>query len=162
MSFHVATSISITQSVSYSQNTLSRISIYLRLRGQVLRRTLRRGSPKSDLGTLFEGRKVIMKELLGFVIPAILLCGMWAEGATVQVSDTSQPSATKFVGWDAFQSNTPDVTVTAIIQQAVTNRAGGPAGPQLGTGHSTKSAECLCRALPSSRYSASSLSRQTG
>jgi hypothetical protein len=66
-----------------------------------------------------------------FVIPAILLCGMWAKGATAQVSDTSQPSATKFVGWDAFQSNTPDVTVTAIIQQAVANHAGGPAGFQL-------------------------------
>jgi hypothetical protein len=72
-----------------------------------------------------------MKKLLSVVIPAILLCGMWSEGATAQVSDSSQPSATKFVGWDAFQSNTPDVTVTASIQQAVTNHVGGPAGSQL-------------------------------
>jgi hypothetical protein len=72
-----------------------------------------------------------MKKLLGLVIPAILLCGMWAEGAAAQVSDTSQTSATKFVGWDAFKSNTPDVTVTAIIQQAVTDNAGRRTGSQL-------------------------------
>ena len=72
-----------------------------------------------------------MKKLFGFVIPGILLCGMWVDGATAQVSGTSQPSATNFIGWDASQSNTPDVTVTAIIQQAVTNHAGGPVGSQL-------------------------------
>jgi hypothetical protein len=69
-----------------------------------------------------------MKKLLSFVIPSILLCGVWAGDATAQVSDTSQPSPTKFVGWD---TNASDVTVTAIIQQTPANDvAGGPAGSQ--------------------------------
>jgi hypothetical protein len=70
-----------------------------------------------------------MKKFLSFVILPILLFGMWAEGATAQVSDTSQPSATRFVGWD---TNAPDVTLTAIIQQTVANNdAGAPAGFRL-------------------------------
>jgi len=73
-----------------------------------------------------------MKKLLSFVIPAILFCGAWAEGATAQVSDSSQASATRFLGWGASQFNAPDVTVTAIILQTATNNvASGPAGSQL-------------------------------
>jgi hypothetical protein len=109
----------------------SPISIDSPVTGRVLRGPSQAWITKPDFGTPFEGRKAIMKRLLGFVIPAILLCGMRDEGAAAQVSDTSQTSATKFAGWDASNSNTPDVTVTAIIEQAVADHAGGPGGSQL-------------------------------
>ena len=73
-----------------------------------------------------------MRIVQGFVLSASLLCGMWAEGATAQVSNSSQPSAIGFVGWDATQLNTPDVTVTSVIQQAVSDHSSGiPVGLHL-------------------------------
>ncbi len=48
-----------------------------------------------------------------------------------QSSGTLQPS-TKFVGWDVTKKNSPDITVTAVIQQVVPNHASGiPAGLHL-------------------------------
>jgi hypothetical protein len=72
-----------------------------------------------------------MKKLFISMLPVILLFGMWTKEATAQTSSTSQPSA-EFSGWDASKSNAPDVTVTSIIQQAVSSKASGiPAGLHL-------------------------------
>jgi hypothetical protein len=69
--------------------------------------------------------KAIMKHILSFIFPGILLFGMWAGDATAQVNNSSQSSASGFMGWDANKSNAPDVTVTSIIQQVVPNHSSG-------------------------------------
>jgi hypothetical protein len=72
-----------------------------------------------------------MKRLFVSVLPVILFFGTWTKDATAQTNSTSQPSA-GFVGWDAGKSSAPDVTVTSIIQQAVSNKTSGiPAGLHL-------------------------------
>jgi hypothetical protein len=84
---------------------------------------------KSDFSNCLKRGKTIMKKILGFGFSVVLLCGMWAGGATAQVNNSSQLSATRFVGWDA---NTPDVTVTSLIQQTVSSHSSGiPAGLHL-------------------------------
>jgi hypothetical protein len=72
-----------------------------------------------------------MKKVFVSMLPIVLLCGTWSQGATAQTSSTSQPS-TQFAGWDASKKDAPDVTVIGIVQQVVSNQtAGAPAGLHL-------------------------------
>jgi hypothetical protein len=87
--------------------------------------------PKFPTQNTYRKRKAIMKRVFVSMLPIILLCGTWGKGATAQSSGTLQPS-TQFVGWDVTKKNSPDITVTAVIQQVIPNHASGiPAGLHL-------------------------------
>ena len=87
--------------------------------------------PKFRPKNTYRKRKAIMKKVLGSMLLIILLCATWGKDAMAQSSGTLQPS-TKFVGWDVTKKNSPDITVTAVIQQVVPNHASGiPAGLHL-------------------------------
>ena len=72
-----------------------------------------------------------MKKVLVSMLPIILLFGIWGKSAKAQSSGTPEPAA-KFAGWDVSKKNSPDITVTAVIQQVIPNHASGiPAGLHL-------------------------------
>lgn len=69
-----------------------------------------------------------MKTLFISLLPVVLFYGMLSKDAAAESSAAVQ-SSTGFVGWDANQAESRDVSVTSIIQQVISNHSSGiPAG----------------------------------
>ena len=78
-----------------------------------------------------------MKQIFVSILPALMLCGAWVQGAATQTGTANQP-ASQFVGLDSIKSGLSDMAITATIQQVIPNHPPGtPAGTNLKLGTMT-------------------------